>query len=73
MNHTFLSPWVVVDPDILAGAPCFRGTRVPVGVLLENLADGLSIDEIVRSYPSLNREDLVAVLMALSVQLGSGR
>ena len=35
---------IVRDPDILGGRPVFRGTRVPVEVLFENLADGLSID-----------------------------
>lgn len=55
---------VVRDPDILNGRPVFRGTRVPVEVLFENLEDGLTIDEIVQSYPSLNKADLVACLEA---------
>ena len=55
---------VVRDPDILNGRPVFRGTRVPVEVLFENLGDGLTIDEIVQSYPSLNKADLVACLEA---------
>jgi uncharacterized protein (DUF433 family) len=53
---------IVRDPDILGGRPVFRGTRVPVEVLFENLEDGLSIDEIIASYPSLNKEDLIACL-----------
>jgi uncharacterized protein (DUF433 family) len=53
---------IVRDPEILGGRPVFRGTRVPVEVLFENLEDGLSIDEIVVSYPSLNKEDLIACL-----------
>ena len=40
----------------------FRGTRVPVEVLFENLEDGLTIDEIIASYPSLNKADLIACL-----------
>jgi uncharacterized protein (DUF433 family) len=55
---------VVRDPEILGGRPVFRGTRVPVEVLFENLEDGLTLDEIVASYPSLNRADLVACLEA---------
>ncbi|MCA3248761.1 MAG: DUF433 domain-containing protein [Azospirillum sp.] len=55
---------IVRDPDVLSGRPVFRGTRVPVEVLFENLEDGLTIDEIVQSYPSLNKEDLVACLEA---------
>jgi uncharacterized protein (DUF433 family) len=53
---------IVRDPEILGGRPVFRGTRVPVEVLFENLEDGLSIDEIIESYPSLNRDDVIACL-----------
>ena len=62
------------DPDILGGRSVFRGTRVPVEVLFENLEDGLSIDEIVASYPTLNKDDLIACLeeacAALSASAG---
>ena len=47
---------VISDPEILGGTPVFAGTRVPVAVLFENLADGLSLDEILESYPTLVRE-----------------
>ena len=57
-----MSDIIIRDPEILGGRPVFRGTRVPVEVLFENLEDGLSIDEIVESYPSLNKDDLVACL-----------
>ena len=40
---------VISDPEILGGKPVFAGTRVPVAVLFENLADGLSLDEILES------------------------
>jgi len=53
---------IVRDPEILGGRPVFRGTRVPVEVLFENLEDGLSIDEIIEAYPSLNKEDVIACL-----------
>ena len=62
---------VVRDPDVLSGRPVFRGTRVPVEVLFENLEDGLTIDEIVQSYPSLNRDDLVACLAAACATIKS--
>jgi uncharacterized protein (DUF433 family) len=45
------------DPDILGGTPVFKGTRVPVAVLFENLGDGKSLDEILISYPTLSREN----------------
>jgi uncharacterized protein (DUF433 family) len=53
---------IIRDPEILGGRPVFRGTRVPVEVLFENLEDGLSIDEIIESYPSLIKEDVIACL-----------
>lgn len=53
---------VTRDPEILGGTPVFTGTRVPVAVLFENLADGLSLDEILNSYPTLSREQAVAAL-----------
>lgn len=53
---------IVRDPDVLGGRPVFRGTRVPVEVLFDNLKDGLSLDEIVEAYPSLSRDDLIACL-----------
>ena len=53
---------VVSDPDILGGTPVFAGTRVPVAVLFENLADGLSLDEILDSYPTLQRDQAVEAL-----------
>ncbi|QRE74288.1 DUF433 domain-containing protein [Methylobacterium aquaticum] len=53
---------VVSNPAILAGRRVFRGTRVPVEVVFENLADGLSLDEILDTYEALNRDDVVAVL-----------
>jgi uncharacterized protein (DUF433 family) len=60
---------IVRDPDILGGRPVFRGTRVPVEVLFENLADGLSIEDILESYPSLSRDDLIACLEESSLSL----
>lgn len=53
---------VTRDPDILGGTPVFTGTRVPVAVLFENLADGLSLDEILDSYSTLSREQAIAAL-----------
>lgn len=38
---------ITKDPNVLGGRPVFRGTRVPVETVFENLADGLSVDEIV--------------------------
>ncbi len=53
---------VTTDPEILGGTPVFAGTRVPVAVLFENLADGLSLEEILDSYPTLKREQAIEAL-----------
>ena len=60
---------IVRDPEILGGRPVFRGTRVPVEVLFENLEDGLSINEIIEAYPSLNKDDLIACLEGACAKL----
>jgi uncharacterized protein (DUF433 family) len=53
---------ITTNPNVLGSRPVFRDRRVPVEIVFENLADGLSLDEIVTSYPSLNREDVIAVI-----------
>ena len=53
---------ITIDAEILGGIPVFSGTRVPVAVLFENLADGLSLDEILDSYPTLKREQAINAL-----------
>jgi uncharacterized protein (DUF433 family) len=47
---------ITVNPAVLHGQACIRGTRIPVAAVLANLADGLSAEEIVKSYPSLTME-----------------
>ena len=51
---------IVSDPAIAHGKACVRGTRVPVSVVLDNLAAGLSPEEIILSYPSLSLDDVRA-------------
>jgi uncharacterized protein (DUF433 family) len=60
---------IVRDPEILGGRPVFRGTRVPVEILFENLEDGLSINEIIEAYPSLHKEDVIACLEGACAKL----
>jgi len=54
--------YIVVDPTICHGRACIKGTRIMVSVILDNLAAGLSPDEILRSYPSLSRESIQAAI-----------
>jgi len=55
-------PVIVRDPEILGGRPVFRGTRVPVDTLFDNIADGLTVDQILAAYPTLDRADVLTVL-----------
>lgn len=60
---------VTSDPEVLGGTPVFTGTRVPVAVLFENLADGLSLDEVLDAYPTLSRAAALAALQEAEVCL----
>ena len=51
-----------VDPERLSGAPCFKGTRVPVDSLFTNLESGLSLAEYLDCFPDVSCEQAVAVL-----------
>lgn len=53
---------IVVDPQICHGKACIKGTRIMVSVILDNLAAGISREEILASYPSLANKDLEAAL-----------
>ncbi|MCZ2077726.1 MAG: DUF433 domain-containing protein [Bryobacterales bacterium] len=53
---------IVVDPEVLAGKPVIRGTRLAVEFILEPLAAGQSESEILANYPGLARQDILACL-----------
>jgi len=53
---------ITVDPDICNGKPIIAGTRISVQTVMEFLAAGDSIEEILEEYPSLSREDIYACL-----------
>lgn len=50
------------NPDICHGKPIIRGLRYPVDTMLDLLASGMSIDQILEDYPDLERDDLLACL-----------
>ena len=57
-----LADYISVDPEICHGRACIKGTRVMVSVILDNLADGLTSEEIMGSYPSVSRQAIQAAL-----------
>jgi len=54
--------YITVEPKVCHGNACIKNTRIMVSVVLDNLAAGLSIEEILRNYPSLNRESILAAV-----------
>lgn len=59
MNWTL---YITADPEIMHGAVCFRGTRIPVSVVLDNLAGGETPERILDQYPSLTPEHIPAAI-----------
>ncbi len=53
---------ITTNPQICHGKACIRGTRIMVSVILDNLASGLTQEEILKSYPSLSRPDIDAAV-----------
>ncbi len=63
---------ISVDPQVCHGKACIKGTRIMVSVILDNLAAGLSEKDILKSYPSLTREDIQAAI-AYAAELAKER
>ena len=60
---------VEIDPEKLGGTPVFRGTRVPIQNLFDCLETGESIDEFLKQFPTVEREQVMAVLEESKEQL----
>jgi len=58
-----------VSPQRMTGTPCFRGTRVPVQSLIDLLEGGETIDDFLKLYPSISRQQVLAVLDFANSQL----
>ena len=64
-TFVFMNPLlkrISVDPNICFGKPCIRGTRIWVSLILDFLANGMSIDEILKEYPHLTEDDIKAAI-----------
>ena len=53
---------IVIDEKILGGKPIIKGTRIPVYLIVEMIASGLSVKDILKEYPELGEEDVKAAL-----------
>ncbi len=53
---------ITVNPAQMGGVPCIRGLRIPVATVVEMVAEGMSVDEILKLYPDLEPEDITEAL-----------
>ena len=53
---------IAVDPGVLAGKPFIRGSRISVELLMDRLADGWTMEQILAAYPRVTREDVLAAI-----------
>jgi uncharacterized protein (DUF433 family) len=60
------------DPRVMGGKPCIRGMRVTVGMIVGQIGAGLSIDDLLKDYPYLDREDVLEA-MRYAAFLAQGR
>jgi uncharacterized protein (DUF433 family) len=60
MERTELLNRISIDPRVCFGKPCIRGSRLWVSLILDQLAAGVSVEEISEEYPQLTREDILA-------------
>ena len=57
-----ISERVTIDPNICHGQACIKDTRIPVYQIISMLANGDTLEELLKEYPSLQREDILAAL-----------
>jgi len=57
-----MNPRVVSDTNICGGEPCIKGTRIPIHIILSHLAAGEDYDTILKNFPRLTKEDILACL-----------
>ena len=62
MNTQTLLRRISIDPNVCFGKPCIRGHRIWVSLILDFLASGATIDEVLDDYPQLAKEDVLACI-----------
>ena len=62
MSYDNLLSRITIDPEICHGKPCIRGLRYPVESILEYLAGGDSVEQVLAEFPDLERDDILACL-----------
>jgi uncharacterized protein (DUF433 family) len=62
MAHTDLMQRITSDPTVAGGRPCIRGTRIYMDIILDGMAEGLTVEQIIDHYPQLTPDDVRAAL-----------
>lgn len=62
MNREELLSRIAINPNVCFGRPCIRGHRIWVSLILDFLASGMTIEEVLKEYPDLEEEDIFACL-----------
>jgi len=63
---------ISIDPNVCFGKPCIRGTRIWVSLILDYLASGMTVEEVIQEYPYLTHEDILAAI-AYGAEAGQSR
>ena len=62
MAHKELLSRICMDPKVCFGKPCIRGHRIWVSMILDILSEGMTIEQILREYPGLQEDDILACI-----------
>jgi len=57
---------ITVDPNVLVGKPVIKGTRIPIYLIIELIASGMTIKDVLKEYPELKEDDVKAALLYAS-------
>ncbi|MGA2270052.1 MAG: DUF433 domain-containing protein [Bryobacteraceae bacterium] len=63
---------ITIDPEVMGGKPCIRGMRVTVGMIVESIAAGRTVEDLLTDFPYLQAEDIRQAL-AFAASLAQGR
>lgn len=63
MRRELLIKRIEINPEIMLGKPVIKGTRLPAEIIVEKIAYGASIEQIIKQYPFLEKEDINAALI----------
>ena len=62
MQNNSLGNRITLNPSVCGGKPCIRDTRIEIAIILDGMAEGLSVNEIFDHYPQLSEDDIHAAL-----------